>query len=43
MIKLDRYNGVCNTSDNPSHRICVASKMEDKYLNVSSIMTKINE
>ena len=28
MVKLDRYNGNCNTFDDPSGRMCVPSKTQ---------------
>ena len=42
MTKLDRRNESCNTLDDPSSRICVASKTDDINLNVFNMTTRIN-
>ena len=43
MVKLDRYNGSCNTLDEPSGKICVANKTENINLKVFKMITRINE
>ena len=42
-VNLDRYNGRCNTLDNPSSRIYVPSQMEDVNFSVCDVIIEINE
>ena len=42
-VNLDRYNGRCNTLDNPSSRIYVPSQMEDVNFSVCDVIIRINE
>ena len=43
MVNLDRCNGICNTFDDPSSRICVPNKTADVNVNVFNIIPGINE
>ena len=43
MVKLDRCVGLCNTLNDLSNKVCVASKTEDFNLSVFNMITGINE
>ena len=43
MFNLDWCNGICNTSNDPSDKICVQNKTEDVNLSVFNMITRINE
>ena len=43
MISLNKCNGLCNTLDDPSGRIFVLNKTENVNINLSDMMTRINE
>ena len=43
IISLDRCNGIYNTVDNPSSRICVLNKTEDASLKVFNKLTRRND
>ena len=43
LTSLDRYNGSCNTPDDPSGKIYAPNKTETVNLKVFNMMTRINE
>ena len=43
LVSLDTGNGSCITLVDPSAGICVPNKTENVHLNVSNMMTRINE
>ena len=43
MVNLDRCDGSCNNFNDLSGRICVANKLENLNINVSSMKRRINE
>ena len=43
MVNLDRCNGICNSLDDPSGRICVSNKTEDVNLSLFNMLIRINE
>ena len=43
MIVLDRYNGIYNTLDDLSSKICVTNKTKNVNLNLFNMITGINE
>ena len=43
MVNLDRCFGSCITFNNPSGRICIPNKTENKNLNVFNMITRTNE
>ena len=43
IIELDRYNGIWNTFNDPSGRICVRNKTDDVNGNVFDLITKAFE
>ena len=43
MVNLDRCDGSCNNFNDPPGRICVANKIENLNINVSSMIRRINE
>ena len=38
VISLDRYDGSCNTVEDPFGRICVPNEIEDENLNVINMI-----
>ena len=43
MVELDICNRIRNTLDDPSSRICVPNKTEDKNLYAVKMITRMNE
>ena len=43
MVNLDRCSESCNTLNDPSGRTCIPNETQDVNLNVSNIITIINE
>ena len=43
MVSLDKFNGSCNTLDDPSSTTYVPNKTEDLNLNAFNIITEIKQ
>ena len=41
MASLEKCNGICNTLDDLSGRICVLNKIEHENLNVFNILSQV--
>ena len=43
MISLDKFNGICNATDDLSTKIYVPSETKDTNVKMFNMITKINE
>ena len=43
MVSLDRCNGICDTHDDLSSKICVRNKAEETNLSIFNMVRRINE
>ena len=43
MVNLERYNGSCNTPNDPSNEIYVPNKTEDVNLSIFNMVVRINK